>query len=180
MGKPKPGILAAGIVGVIVVVGGTGYLATKKDDPKTNQNTNTSQTSTDEDTALVDPNGDYDLFSDASITKNPDNDVLFGNGQTLTWEYDGSKSENDPYATLSYQLYYIQDNGAVIPMTGGNVEGKGSGTFTLSDKVFQSNAKDRKGFLELIVTYDTSAAESGQISGKNVTLGMYSVKFDVE
>lgn len=178
MGKPKPGIIAAGVVGAVIVVGGIGYVATKKDTPKTSE-TGTSQ-STGSDTKLVDPNGDYKLFSDSSITKQPENDAKFGDGQTLTWEYDGSRSDNDKYATLSYQLFYIQDNGTVVPMGGGNVEGEGGkGTFTLSNSVFNSSAKDRNGFLELTVTYGTSASESGQIAGKNFKLGMYSVKFDI-
>jgi hypothetical protein len=81
---------------------------------------------------------------------------------------------------LSYQLFYIQDDGKVQPMGGGNVEGKGGkGTFTVSNKVFTSTAKDRSGFLELQGTYDTGVDATGKISGKNVKLGMYSVKFDV-
>lgn len=174
---PKPNVLIASAVGAIVVIGGIVLVTNSKDDVVgTSEKTTNNSTS---ETKLDDPSGDYKLFSDASVTKHPDNGVVFGNGQTLTFEYDGSKTNNDPDATLSYQLYYIQSDGKVQPMGGGNVEGTGSGTFTLSDKVFNSSAKDRSGFLELIGTYDSGFSDSGQITGKNVTLGMYSVKFDV-
>lgn len=172
--------LAVIIVGGVIVVGGAigGFVAlNKKDDTKTN----TSQTtgSSTKETKLDDPDGVYKLFSDASITSKPQDNVRFGNGQTLTWEYDGSKSENDEYATLSYQLFYVQDDGKVEPMGGGNVEGKGGkGTYTLSDNVFNPSAKDSKGFLELTVTWGTTFDGSSYKSNEE-TLGMYSVEFDV-
>lgn len=123
--------------------------------------------------------GVYKLFSDASITKAPEEGAKFGNGQTLTWEYDGSESEYDETATLSYQLYYIQDDGKVQPMGGGNVEGEGGkGTFTLSNSVFNSSAKGKKGFVELIVNWATKF-DGEKYTGGQAKLGMYSVEFDV-
>lgn len=170
---PKP-IIVAGVVGVVVVVGGVVIVANSMNKPKTTSTDTNSKTSQSAPaTKLNDPNGDYNVFSDPSVTKYPEKDATFGNGQTLTFEYDGTKTNNDDYATLSYQLYYIQDNGGVIPMGGGNVEGKGRGTFTLSDKVFNSNAKNRSGFLELSGTYTSGT------SGTNVKLGMYPIKFDI-
>lgn len=176
---PKTAIIVSGALATVAVIGGIVFFTTqdntKKDDPS--QSTNQTDNKT---TKLDDPNGDYKLFSDPSVTKKPANDVKFGNGQTLTFEYDGSKTENDPYATLSYQLYYIQDDGKVQPMGGGNMEGTGGkGTFTVSNSVFNSSAKDRDGFLELIATYKSSVDANNKISASNVNLGMYSVKFDV-
>jgi hypothetical protein len=175
---PKPVLIAGAVIGAVVVIGGAAFVLTKKD---TSANTNSSSTSQSSSKAkLDDPTGTYKLFSDPSVTKHPDNDVVFGNGQTLTFEYDGSKTNNDKYATLSYQLYYIQDDGKVQPMGGGNMEGEGGkGTFTLSNKVFNSSAKDRSGFLELQGTYDSSIDSTNKMSAKDVKLGMYSVKFDV-
>lgn len=175
--------LAVIIVGGVIVVGGAigGFVAlNKKDDPKTNTSqTGTADTGSSKEVQLDDPDGVYKLFSDASIISKPEDNVRFGNGQTLTWEYDGSKSENDEYATLSYQLFYIQDDGKVQPMGGGNVQGSGGkGTYTLSDSVFNSSAKDRKGFLELTVTWGTSF-NGESYSSNEEKLGMYSVEFDV-
>lgn len=169
---PKPIIITAGVVGVVIVATGA-IIAINSNNTKSSvvKTSDSSQTSSAQ--KLNDPNGDYTYFSDPSVTKHPEKGATFGNGQTLAFEYDGSKTNNDAYATLSYQLYYIQDNGGVIPMGGGNVEGKGMGTFTLSDKVFNSSAKDRTGFLELQGTYTTGT------SGTTVKLGMYPIKFDV-
>lgn len=174
---PKPVIIVVAAVVAVVVIGGVVVLS-KKDSSGSTTSSQSSNPETKK-AAVSDPNGDYKLFSDPSVTKYPEANVKFGNGQTLTFEYDGSKTDNDEYATLSYQLYYVQDNGGVIPMGGGNIEGKGSGAFTLSDKVFNSSAKNRQGFLELEGTYGTGVSESGQITGKNVKLGMYAVEFDI-
>lgn len=176
---PKPALVAGiGVVGLVVIIGGVVAVTNKKDDPVSGDSSSSVSTKSN-DAKLNDPEGVYDYFSDPSVTKFPEKNVLFGNGQTLTFEYDGSKTNNDPAATLSYQLYYIQDDGKVQPMGGGNVEGKGSGTFTLSNKVFNSSAKDRSGFLELQGTSGTGISDSGQITGTNVKLGMYPIKFDV-
>lgn len=174
---PKP-LLIIVAVGAVAVIGGAAFVMTKEDKPAASSNdTNTSQSTNDtaEEVAVSDPDGVYKLFSDPSVTVYPEAGALFGNGQVLTFEYDGSKTMNDEYATLSYQLYYIDDNGSVQPMGGGNLEGKGSGTFTTAaeDKVFNSSAKDKEGFFELIGTYTTGT------EGTNVPLGMYSIKFDV-
>ncbi len=173
---PKPTIIAI-IIGAVVVVGGGAILATTLLNKPSNKNNDTS--TTDSTTKLVDPDGAYKLFSDSSVTKHPDDNAVFGNGQTFTFEYDGSKTNNESSATLSYQLYYIQDDGKVQPMGGGNLDGKGMGTFTTSDKVFNSSASGASGFFELQGTYGTGLDANGAITGKNVTLGMYSVKFEV-
>lgn len=169
---PKPLIIAARVIGAVVVIGGaiiaTNNIGTKPTSTQANDTSQSPSTS-----KLDDPNGDYDFASDPGVTTYPEKGSKFGNGQTLKFEYDGSKTNNDAYATLSYQLYYIQDNGKVIPMGGGNLEGKGMGEFTTSDKVFNSDAKDRTGFFELQGTYTTST------SGTNVQLGMYPITFDV-
>ncbi len=176
---PKPGLLIAGAVGAVVVIAGVVVITNNKDD-STNTSTESSSQTESTTTNLDDPSGAYNLFSDPSITKRPEDGVKFGNGQTLTFEYDGSKTEYDEYATLSYQLYYIQDNGGVIAMGGGNVEGEGGkGTYTMNNNVYNSSAKDRDGFLELQGTYQANATDTGELTAKSVVLGMYSVKFDV-
>ena len=176
---PKPAFLAVGAIGAVIVIGGVVLVTNSKDENNSQDNNASSSSQSASSTKLVDPDGVYNFFSDPSVTKYPEKNVEFGNGQTLTFEYDGSKTNNDEYATLSYQLYYIQDDGKVQSMGGGNVEGKGKGTFTLSDKVFNSSAKDRNGFLELQGTYDTSASMTNGITGKNVKLGMYPIKFTI-
>lgn len=131
------------------------------------------------DTENTTANSDLDLFSDASVTKAPKEGAKFGNGQVLTFEYDGSKSDNDEYATLSYQLSYVQDDGALIPMGGASLEGKGSGTFKTTDSVFTSNADGKQGVFELTVTYGSGIDDSGKITGTNTVLGRYLVNIEV-
>lgn len=172
---PKLPVILAGAVGAVVVVGGVVMVVNNMNKPKDNDSAaGTSQVANSE-VKVDDPNGDYKVFSDPSVTKFPEKNVEFGNGQILTFEYDGSKTNNDEYATLSYQLYYIQDDGKVQPMGGGNLEGKGKGTFSTAegDKVFNSSAKGASGFFELIGTYTTGT------SGTNVPLGMYPIKFTI-
>lgn len=122
---------------------------------------------------------DLNLSSDPSVTKHPKEGAKFGNGQVLTFEYDGSKSDNDEYATLSYDLYYVQDDGKLIPMGGAFLDGKGSGTFKTTDDVFNSAADGKQGVLELQVTYGSTGDFNGNISGKTVVLGRYLVNIEV-
>ena len=172
------GLLTVAILGVGV---GTYFVVNKDDTPTTG----TSQASaketpaTKDKTALVDPEGAYNLFSDPSVTKHPEAGFTFGNNQEMSFEYDGSKTGNDEYATLTYELYYIQDNGSVAPMTSGNLSGRGKGTFSTSDKVFRSEVDGRKGFVGLVGTYNTGLDSNGAIKGTNVKLGMYSVVYEV-
>jgi hypothetical protein len=177
---PKPIIIGLIVTGAVVVVGaGTFIVYNATKGASSVAGTDETSISQSSQIALVDPDGVYDFFSDPSVTKYPEKDAVFGNGQTLTFEYDGTKTNNDPYTTLSYYPYYIQDDGTVQPLGGGNIEGRGSGTFTVSNSVFNSSAKDRHGFLEIIGTYDAGVDANGAASGKNVTLGMYPIVFDV-
>ena len=172
---PKPAFLAVGAIGAVIVIGGVVLVTNSKDENNSQDNNASSSSQSASSTKLVDPDGVYNFFSDPSVTKYPEKNVEFGNGQTLTFEYDGSKTNNDEYATLSYQLYYIQDDGKVQPIGGGNVEGKGKGTFTTAkeDKVFNSSEKGKNGFFELQGTYTTGT------TGTNVKLGMYPISFDI-
>lgn len=178
---PKLSIVAI-VIGAVVVVGGGALLVANMNKPAADNGTESNATTTTNDAKvkLDDPEGVYDFVSDPGVTKYPEANAVFGNGQTFTFEYDGTKTNNDPYATLSYQLYYIQADGKVQPMGGGNLSGRGSGTFSTSDSVFNSAASGASGFFELQGTYDTSIDDNNRISGSNVTLGMYPVKFEID
>lgn len=175
-------IIAAGLVGTVVIVGGI-VLVTKKDSNKSveaTQDTNTKEKdskSSSNEVTIKDPNGDYKLYSDPSITKQPTKDMVIGNGQLVSLEYDGSKSEEG--SSLFYDLYYVDTTGAVIPMTGGTLEGDTKGTFSRDIMVFTSDAHGRPGFMEVTTVTDSGLDSEGKITGKNVKLGMYAVKFQV-
>lgn len=169
------GLVAAGAV---IVIGGAVYFTTQN--KSTDTNGSASQQSSKE-VQIVDPEGVYKPFSDPSVIKHPDEDFVFGAGKPFVIEYDGTKTEKDPYATLSYQLYYIQDSGTVVNFTGGNLEGTdGIGAFKTDAKVFTSDADGRKGFVEVTVTYKASFdAVAQKYTGTTHKLGMYPVTFKV-
>lgn len=171
MAKP----LVVGIAAAVVVVA-AGVVFVMLNQPKavTNEPTDTmtaSKLAKTKKVAPVDPDGAYKLFSDQSITKHPEDGAKFGDHQTLEFEYDGSKTNNDPYARLSYNLYYIQDDGKVEPIGSGKLDGLGTGKgpFTVADSILDPVVSDRQGFFELIGT---------DRSGEQVKLGMYSISFD--
>lgn len=166
---PKPLVIAIAIGAVVVIGGGAALTVYLLNNGASNDAT----------VKIVDPEGTYDFFSDPSVTKYPEKNAVFGNGQSLAFEYDGTKTDKDMTATLSYQLYYVQEDGKVQPLGGGNLSGLGAGPFSTSSKVFNSAASGASGFFELIATYDTKADENGQITGKNVPLGMYPIKFEI-
>ncbi len=62
---------------------------------------------------IKDPTGYYKYFSDASITKQPQKDAVFGNGQKISIEYDGSKSKEGEGDSVFYQLSYVDKEGNV-------------------------------------------------------------------
>ncbi len=117
-------------------------------------------------TKIVDPDGFYDYKSDPSIIKAPEKGITIGDGRTVTIEYD--KSQGD---ILSYQLYYIQDNGSVIPMGGSTFDEDkdGDGVYECDLVTYTSNADGRPGFMEITSVKDL----------KNVNLGMYPVEFKI-
>lgn len=120
----------------------------------------------------------YTYFSDPSITKPPVKDALFGNGQTITIEYDRSKSQ--PSDPVFYQLFYVDPEGSVRPITGSPFEEKTSGVFTTSNKVYSSEANGRPGFMEVIIVQNAKVVGGDQgVTGKSVRLGMYPIQLQV-
>ncbi len=128
--------------------------------------------------AIKDPKGTYKYYSDASITKQPQKGALFGNGQEISIEYDGSKSKEGD--SVFYQLSYVDPEGSVRPVTGGPFEGTTKGTFRTDSKVYTSGADGRPGFMEVSIVQNAKVVggEKG-VTGTRVKLGMYPITFDV-
>ncbi len=127
---------------------------------------------------IKDPQGTYKYFSDASITMQPQKGALFGNGQEISIEYDGSKSKEGD--SVFYQLSYVDTEGEVRPLTGGPFEGKTKGTFRTDSKVYTSGADGRPGFMEVSIVQNAKVVGGEQgVTGTRVVLGMYPIKFDV-
>ena len=136
-----------------------------------------SQTS---DFTIKDPAGYYKYFSDASITKQPQKDAVFGNGQKISIEYDGSKSTEKEGDSVFYQLSYVDKEGNVRPVTGGPFDGITKSTFSTDSKVYTSEADGRPGFMEVSIVQNAKFVGGEQgVTGTHVKLGMYPIKFDV-
>ena len=133
-----------------------------------------NQSTTSKSPVVNDPT--YTFFSDPSVTKAPPKDALFGNGQTLTLEYDGSKSK--PGDTVFFQLFYTDPQGSVRPITGSSFDSPSKGVYTTSKKVYSSEADGRPGFMEVSVVQDAKVVGGEQgVTGKSLRLGMYPVQF---
>lgn len=167
------------IVGVLIIagLGGVAYLA--KDDISnmvsslTKPESNASSKPED----IRDMVGEFRPFSDASITKHPADGAEFGNGQILTFEYSGAQSNKDPNAVIRYDLYYVTNDGAVVPLGGNQLDGQGSGVFTTPNSVYirQANTNGKDGFIRLTVTRQTM--RGGQVFRTYTKrLGVYPIK----
>ncbi len=122
---------------------------------------------------INDPDGDYKPFSDPAITQHPPENFTLGNNQPVEFHYDGSKGSG-----LSYQLFYISQNGSVHPIGGGTLDDQGGGVFRHDISVFNSSADQRPGFIEITTVAGSGLNDSGQITGKNVKLGMYPIRLE--
>lgn len=175
---PKPALIAAGVVAVVVVIGGVMLVTNKKDSTNIDSGAQQSSSSQASNNKIKDPNGDYKLFSDPSITKPPTKDEVLGGGKAISIEYDGSKSKDG--SSLFYKTYYIDKDNEVRMITGSSFSGITKGTFTTSDKVFDSSADGRPGFLEVYIikaaATDPSAGGPSALDSTPIKLGMYAIK----
>lgn len=129
------------------------------------------------DVVIKDPEGFYKPFSDASITKPPASNMVFGNGQTFTIEYDGSKSKEGD--SVFYQITYVDPKGSVRPITGGSFDGVTRGTFSTNKKIYESAADGRPGFMEVSVVQNAKVVGGDQgVTGQNVRLGVYPITIE--
>ena len=125
---------------------------------------------------LKDPDGDCKPFSDPSITKPPAAGTVFGNGQTLSLEYDGSKSEAS--SSLFYRTFFFDAEGTLRPISGGPFDGMTKGIFSTNAKVFESNANGRPGCVKVGTVINTKMGSDG-MTGTQVPLGTYPIKYDI-
>ncbi len=129
---------------------------------------------------IKDPTGHYNYFSDPSITKQPQKDAVFGNGQKITIEYDGSKSAEKEGDSVFYEFSYVDTEGDVRPLPGGLFDRVTKGTFSTDRKVYTSDADGRPGFMEVSVVQNVKFVGGEQgFTGTHVKLGMYPIKFEV-
>ncbi len=172
----KPALIATGILAVVILVGG-GILAMNQNGGDNKSVTEQKSDVKTTDSKINDPNDEYKFSSDSSITKVPIKDEVIGGGKAISIEYDGSKTKEN--SSLFYTLYYVDKEGDVRELTGSSFTGINNGTFTTSDKVFDSDADGRPGFLKVYVikssAIDPAAGGSSALASTPIILGMYPV-----
>ena len=127
--------------------------------------------------SLENANDPKKLFADPSITKHPAKDLVYGNGQTLSIEYDGSKSK--PGDPVFFDLTMIRPDGIVVQVGSDTFDGKTPDrVFTKSNKVFNSDVDGRPGFVEINIVQNSGLDGKGQIIGKNLMIGRFPIKFE--
>lgn len=171
----------ASILGVAIILGGLGYVFLGRDASAPDGKSMGSESDPLAGVTINDPSGVYKPYMDPSITRGIPAGTVWGNGQTISIDYDGSKTTKDGKVvegSVFYQTYYVGTSGSVYPMSGGVfVEGP-KGTYKADNKTYTSAADGRPGFVEVSVVQD-SGMKDGQISGKNVNIGMFPIKFQV-
>ena len=127
--------------------------------------------------SLENANDPKKLFADPSVTKFPSKDFVYGNGQTLSIEYDGSKSK--PGDSVFFDLMMINPDGVVVQVGSNVFDGKvPDRVFTKSNKVFNSDVDGRSGFVEIKVVQNVGLDANGKISGKNLMIARFPIKFE--
>lgn len=128
--------------------------------------------------SLDNANDPKKLFADPSVSKFPAKDFVYGNGQKLSIEYDGSKSKaGDP---VFFDLTMINPQGIVVQIGSDTFDGRTPDrVFTKANKVFKSEADGQSGFVEINVAQNVGLDANGKISGKNVMLARFPIKFEV-
>jgi hypothetical protein len=129
--------------------------------------------------SLENANDPKKLFADPSLTKFPSKDFVFvyGNGQTLSIEYDGSKSK--PGDPVFFDLTMINPEGIVVQVGSDTFDGRTPDrVFSKSNKMFRSEVDGRSGFVEINIAQNVGLDANGKISGKNLMIGRFPIKFE--
>ncbi len=121
---------------------------------------------------VMDPSGEFKLWSDSHITKPPAADTEVGRGKTITVEY-----SHPDMMGLSYDLFYIDSKGAVKPLNGGFFKNLEGNIYAAEITIFNSDIKTgTKGFLAISTsTKPPIPGPEGMLKMRQVPLGMYSV-----
>ncbi len=127
--------------------------------------------------SLENANDPKKLFADPSVTKFPAKDFVYGNGQKLSIEYDGSKSKaGDP---VFFDLMMINPQGTVVQVGSDTFDGRTPDRiFSKSNKMFRSEVDGQSGFVEINIVQNAGLDANGKISGKNVMLARFPIKFE--
>lgn len=144
----------------LVLVGCTAPAATDSgsDDSGSDDTTSESSGIDAKGTPCEDNTSGVELFSDPAISQFPDYGQVWGDGSPLVIGYDDYVAGT----TLGYEVSYVQDDGAVIPVTGGFFMDDPVGTvFTSTDPLFNSASDGYYGIVDVSVTDDSGTTYLG-------------------
>lgn len=156
----KPSLLVIFVASAVLLVGCT------TPPPTNGSNDDASYGSTEKSSGGVDALGTpcedntngIELFSDPSISEFPEYGQVWGDGSALVIGYD----DYVPGTTLSYDISYVQDDGAVIAVTGGFFMDDPVGTtFTSTDPLFNSASDGYYGIVDIAITDDAGTTYLG-------------------
>lgn len=175
---PKSTLLIASFIAVVAIIAVV-FVYNSQNNTSTSKSSQTSSSEVKKDTdiTVIDPNGEYKLFSDPSITKQPQKNAVFGNGQTITVEYNQSKG--DAGSALFYRLYYVDKKGVVFQLADSTFETRNGNAYSTSGKVFRSEADGLNGFIEVFFVKDARISATAA-TGTQVKLGLYPIKFETD
>lgn len=109
-------------------------------------------------TPCEDNTSGVELFSDPAISQFPEYGQVWGDGSPLVITYD----DYVPGTTLSYDISYVQDDGGVIPVTGGFfMDEPVDNTFTSTDPLFNSASDGYYGIVDIAVTDEVGTTYLG-------------------
>ena len=97
-----------------------------------------------------DNTSDYEIFAEDGVTNPPEYGQVWGDGSELAFDYAGFT----PGSTVSYQLYYVQDDGGVINITGGPFQDPVGTRFSSVDPQFSSASEGYYGIVEVTMLSD--------------------------
>lgn len=92
-----------------------------------------------------DNTSDFEIFAADGVTNAPEYGQVWGDGTELSFDYDGFI----PGSTLSYQLYYVQEDGGVINTTGGPISDPVGTTFSSVDPQYNTSTLGYYGIVEV-------------------------------
>lgn len=119
----------------------------------------TSEESTAAGPSCEDNTSDFEIFAAEGVTNAPESGQVWGDGSELSFDYAGFIAGS----TVGYQLYYVQDDGAVINITGGFFPEPTGTTFASSDPQFDSASVGYYGIVEVTMTSNV------EFDGENYT-----------
>lgn len=109
--------------------------------------------------ACKDNTDGVEIFAADGVTDPPADGQVWGDGSELSFDYDGFIAGS----TVGYQIGYVQENGSVIPVTGGFFAEPTGTTFSSSDLYFDSTSEGYAGIVYVTMTSNV------EFDGENYT-----------